>query len=103
MNLVENSTFIYILVAIGMVVSLVKIPSNIGNIIKRALGVLWMIAAPYVTYSFISEGMKRMNAPAATTQTTIQWVIIIMIFLPIMLGLFIHGLYSVQGLYSTED
>jgi hypothetical protein len=103
MNFIENSTFVYALVAIGLIANLVKLPGGILNMIKRGLGALWMIAAPLVTYSFISEGMTRMNAPTANSQTVIQWVIIIIIFLPIMVGLFIHGLYGVQGQYSSSE
>jgi hypothetical protein len=103
MQLIDNQYFIYALVAIGLIVNLVKIPDVVLNNIKKILGALWLTAAPVITYAFITEGVKRMSEPNVNMQVVIQWVIIILIFIPIMIGLFIHGWYGVKGEYSTKN
>ena len=65
------------------------------------MGVLLMILAPVVIYFLImgavhnidSAGTKDINKP-------IPWIIIIVIFTPIAIGLMIFGFYSVKGDYD---
>ena len=71
------------------------------NMLKKIMGVLWMILAPVVIYFLImgavhnidSTGTKDINKP-------IPWIIIITIFTPIAIGLMIFGYYSVKGEYD---
>jgi hypothetical protein len=58
-----------------------------------------MILAPVAAYLLASEGIKKMAAalPEAKTNTTTQWSILIFIFLPVMAGLFIFGMYAAKG------
>ena len=71
------------------------------NMLKKIMGVLWMILAPVVIYFLImgavhnidSTGTKDINKP-------IPWIIIITIFTPIASGLMIFGYYSVKGEYD---
>ena len=71
------------------------------NIIKKILGVIWMLAGPVIIYFLIngafthidSNGTKEINNP-------VIWIIIITIFTPIAIGLFIFGWYAVKGEYE---
>lgn len=71
------------------------------NNIKKALGLLWMIAGPvlvfFLVYSAISfidpNGKKEINNP-------VIWVIIILIFMPIAIGLSIFGWYAWRNEYE---
>ena len=71
------------------------------NMLKKIMGVLLMILAPVVIYFLImgavhnidSAGTKDINKP-------IPWIIIIVIFTPIAIGLMIFGFYSVKGDYD---
>ncbi len=69
------------------------------GIIKRIVGVLCMILAPVAAWLLTSEGIKKMAAaaPADKTNTTTQWLILIIIFLPVMAGLLLFGWYAVKG------
>ncbi len=88
------------------------------NIIKRALGVIWILMGPYAAYLIISHALKalakadavvaaatsekaRAVAEAARTNTTLQWGIIVIIFVPVAIGLIIFGKFSLQGEYNT--
>jgi len=65
------------------------------NIVKKYLGLLWMLLAPVIIYFLVTgavenidpDGTKDINNP-------IIWVIIIGIFTPIAIGLFIFGWYA---------
>jgi hypothetical protein len=79
------------------------------NQLKRIMGIAWMLIAPLVIYLLvmgaihnISEtGTKDINKP-------VPWLIIIIIFTPVAVGLFIFGYYALKGEYdrlpeSSED
>ncbi len=69
--------------------------------VKKYLGLLWMVMAPAVIFFLVdgaisnidSTGTKDINNP-------IIWIIIIGIFTPIALGLFIFGWYAWKGEYE---
>lgn len=69
--------------------------------IKRYLGYVWMLLAPVLVFLLIygavlnidGSGAKDINQP-------IPWLIIIGIFSPIAVGLFIFGLYCTKGEYD---
>ena len=71
------------------------------NRLKRIMGLVWMLIAPVVIYFLamgamhnISEtGTKDINKP-------VPWFIIIGIFTPIAIGLFIFGYYAFKGEYD---
>ena len=71
------------------------------NLLKRIMGVFWLIIAPVVIYFLVagaihnidSAGTKDINKP-------IPWIIIIAIFTPIAIGLMVFGYYSLKGEYD---
>lgn len=66
------------------------------NILKRIVGVLCMLLAPVAAYVLTNEGLKKIAAaePAERTNAITQWSILIIIFLPVMAGLFVFGRYA---------
>jgi hypothetical protein len=60
------------------------------NTIKKILGIVWMLLAPVVGEA----------AAATKANVTLQWTIILIIFIPICAGLFIFGRYSYKGYYN---
>jgi hypothetical protein len=71
------------------------------NTLKRYLGIVWLLLAPVVIYFLVSgavthidpSGKKDINNP-------VIWVIIIIIFTPIAIGLMIFGWYAFKGEYD---
>ena len=71
------------------------------NILKKYLGIIWLLLAPAVIYFLVSgaianidpTGKKDINNP-------IIWIIIIAIFTPIAIGLMIFGWYALKGEYD---
>ena len=73
------------------------------NAIKKLLGIIWMALAPSAVYFMFSQASVKISEAAegvAKTNTALQWSIILFIFIPVCAGLFVFGLYSVQGEYD---
>lgn len=71
------------------------------NTIKKGLGLIWLVLAPAVIY-LLAHGAVTHIDPAGTKDINnpIIWIIIILIFTPIAIGLFIFGLYALKGEYD---
>ena len=69
------------------------------DIVKKIIGVICMILAPVSAWFLTSNGIAKIGAalPADKTNATTQWSILILIFLPVMAGLFLFGLYAAKG------
>lgn len=68
--------------------------------LKKSLGLVWMLLAPLaVVFMFIQafEKIGLEKEGMARTNTALQWGIILFIFIPIAIGLFIFGYYSLKG------
>lgn len=71
------------------------------NSLKKILGLVWMLIAPACIIFLIggaitnidSNGTKDINNP-------VIWIIIITIFAPIAIGLFIFGWYAFKNEYD---
>jgi hypothetical protein len=74
------------------------------NALKRYLGILWILAGPAVFFMLIASAIKHINSDAkGDISNPIPWIIIIVVFLPIAIGLVIFGWYSWQGAYDTAE
>jgi ABC-type Na+ efflux pump permease subunit len=73
------------------------------NSIKRLLGIVWIVLGPVIILFLITQAVAKIGAAAegiARTNTTLQWSIIILIFIPICAGLVIFGYYGLKGEYD---
>jgi len=73
------------------------------NNIKRYLGYIWMLLAPIIVGFMIYQACLKISlAPdgIVKTNTILQWVIILIIFIPICIGFFIFGKYAATGDYK---
>lgn len=72
------------------------------NTIKKILGLFWMCLAPAIILFLASQAMQKIVAATAITKSnvTLQWVIILTIFIPICVGFFIFGYYGYKGEYD---
>jgi len=72
------------------------------NIIKRILGIVWMLAGPGILFYLVSEAIKKNSLPTSSANDLLQWGIIIGIFIPIGVGFMIFGFYSLKGEYDLK-
>ena len=68
---------------------------------KKALGLLWMLLGPLTICFLFYVAFKNINSGAKSDiSNPIPWIIIIVVFTPIAIGLSIFGWYSWKGEYS---
>ena len=71
------------------------------SIIKKFLGIIWMIAGPAVIYFLVSGAIANIDpAGKKDINNPVIWVIIIAIFTPDRDRLMIFGWYAFKGEYN---
>ena len=72
--------------------------------VKKMLGIIWMLLAPLIVAVMIWQASDKIQraADSARTNAALQWIIILLVFIPICAGLFVFGLYSFKGYYNNE-
>ena len=71
------------------------------NSIKKILGIIWLLLAPVVIYFLVSGAITHIDpAGKKDINNPVIWVIIILIFTPIAIGLMIFGWYAIKGEYD---
>ncbi len=73
------------------------------NSLKKYLGILWMILAPVIILFLFWQAIDKIGKATDLTRAniTLQWTIILVIFLPICIGFLIFGFYAFKGEYSN--
>ncbi|MEX6689032.1 hypothetical protein QTN47_16105 [Danxiaibacter flavus] len=69
------------------------------NLLKRILGVVWMLIGPAAIAFLIYEAIQKISANPSQ-DVYLPWIIIITIFAPIAVGFVIFGYYSLNGEYE---
>ena len=69
------------------------------NSIKRFAGILWILLGPAAIYYLIKTASEEV-AKKPVIDTKIQWVVFVVIFLPVAIGLMIFGWYALKGEYD---
>ena len=74
------------------------------NPLKKILGILWAVAGPALIFLAVMQAANELGTvkPEKFQETLMFWVIIIMIFVPIMFGLSLFGLYAFKGEYDSK-
>ncbi|MDQ6476983.1 DUF6814 family protein [Dyadobacter sp. LHD-138] len=73
------------------------------NALKKLLGIVWIVLGPVIILFLAMQAIEKIAAAAEgidRTNTTLQWSIIIIIFIPICAGLMIFGYYGLKGEYD---
>ena len=70
------------------------------NVIKKIMGLLWMVIAPVIIYFLVTGAVHNIGEGTKDINKPIPWIIIIAIFTPIAVGLMIFGFYALKGEYD---
>jgi D-alanyl-lipoteichoic acid acyltransferase DltB (MBOAT superfamily) len=72
------------------------------NALKRFLGIIWVLLSPGIVSFLAWQASDKISHASEATKAnvTLQWVIILIIFIPICIGLLIFGYYSLKGYYD---
>jgi purine-cytosine permease-like protein len=69
------------------------------NNIKRIFGVVWILLAPLAIFYLVITAIHEIEKKPVI-DTKIQWLVFIIVFVPIAIGLVIFGYYAVKGEYD---
>jgi purine-cytosine permease-like protein len=69
------------------------------NKIKRFAGILWIVLGPLAIFYLIRTATEEI-AKKPVIDTKIQWIVFVVIFIPIAIGLMIFGWYALKGEYD---
>lgn len=69
------------------------------NNVKRFAGILWIILGPLAIFYLIKTASEEI-AKKPIIDTKIQWMVFVIIFIPIAIGLMIFGYYALKGEYD---
>ena len=72
------------------------------NSVKKLLGYLWMLMAPALICFLVYQAVEKISAATDIQKAniTLQWVIILLVFIPICIGFFIFGKYASTNEYA---
>jgi purine-cytosine permease-like protein len=70
------------------------------NSIKRFAGVIWILLGPATVYYLIKTASEEI-AKKPVLDTKIQWIVFVIIFIPVAIGLMIFGWYAFKGEYDN--
>ena len=69
------------------------------NTLKRFAGILWIILGPLAIFYLIKTAAEEI-VKKPVIDTKIQWIVFVVIFIPIAIGLMIFGWYALKGAYD---
>ena len=69
------------------------------NSIKRFAGILWIILGPFAIFYLVKTALEEI-AKKPVIDTKIQWIVFVVIFIPIAIGFMIFGWYAFKGEYD---
>ena len=68
------------------------------NALKRFAGILWIILGPVAIFYLIKTAAEEITKKPVI-DTKIQWIVFVVIFIPIAIGLMIFGWYALKNEY----
>ncbi|MCA6363474.1 MAG: hypothetical protein IM638_10585 [Bacteroidetes bacterium] len=75
------------------------------NTVKKLIGAILLLLAPALVWLMTGQAMDKISKAAEGTDRTnvsLQWGIILFIFIPVSIGMMIFGWYALKGEYNEE-
>jgi purine-cytosine permease-like protein len=69
------------------------------NSLKRFAGIIWILLGPAAIYYLIKTASEEI-AKKPVMDTKIQWIVFVVIFIPVAIGVMIFGWYALKGEYD---
>ena len=69
------------------------------NTIKRFAGIIWILMGPVAIFYLIKTASEEITKKPVL-DTKIQWIVFVVIFIPVVIGLMIFGWYALKGEYD---
>ena len=78
---------------------MLKIKLFFMNSIKRFAGIIWILLGPLAIYYLVTTAMTEIQKKPVI-DTRIQWIVFVVVFIPIAIGLMIFGWFALKGEYD---
>ena len=69
------------------------------NIIKKYSGIIWLLLGPAAIWYLIKTAASEISKKPVM-DTKIQWIVFVVVFIPIAIGMMIFGYYALKGEYK---
>ena len=69
------------------------------NALKKYSGIIWMLLGPVAIYYLVKTATSEISKKPVL-DTKIQWIVFVIIFIPIAIGIIIFGYYALKGEYK---
>ena len=69
------------------------------NQLKRWSGLVWILLGPLGIYYLVKTALEEI-AKKPVIDTKIQWGVFVIVFIPIVIGMIIFGVYALKGEYN---
>ena len=70
------------------------------NNIKKFAGIIWIVLGPLAIFYLIKTALEEI-AKKPVIDTKIQWIVFVIIFIPIAVGFMIFGWYALNNEYQN--
>lgn len=70
------------------------------NNIKKFAGIIWIVLGPLAIFYLIKTALEEI-AKKPVIDTKIQWIVFVVIFIPIAVGFMIFGWYALNNEYQN--
>ena len=70
--------------------------------LRKVFGFIWMSAALALAVLLPYNAISRLSSTGASQEDFVFWIVIVTIFIPIIIGFFLFGLYAFRGEYNDR-
>lgn len=68
--------------------------------LKRFFGLVWILAGVALALYLPYQAITKLNSVQATQEDYVFWIVILVIFIPIIIGFILFGYYAAKGEYG---
>lgn len=68
--------------------------------LKRFFGLVWILAGAALALYLPYQARIKLNSNGATQEDYVFWIVILVIFIPIIIGFILFGYYAAKGEYD---
>jgi quinol-cytochrome oxidoreductase complex cytochrome b subunit len=68
--------------------------------LRRVFGLIWMLGAIAIAVALPYLAISKLVSTGAGQEDYVFWIVIVTIFIPIIIGFFLFGMYAYKGEYN---
>ena len=69
------------------------------NTIKKIAGIVWILMGPFAIFYLVKTASEEITKKPVI-DTKVQWIVFVVVFIPVAIGLMIFGWYALKGEYD---